>query len=76
MDYISRIIDNYDAKKEYSVEELDDFYAYSQKSKKYICCSNSTGDCWVEEFNTREAVDLYFYSDCPLEDIYKWDRGE
>jgi hypothetical protein len=70
--FIMKLIDKYTNNQKYTQEELDDFYILDD-SNVYICCSNQTGDCWVEQFYRLESVFLYFNSDTPIEDIYKYD---
>ena len=71
--FITKLIDKYADQIRYTEEEKGDFYTYLKGDEVYICCSNETGDCWIEEFTRIESVFLYFKSNTPIEDIYKYD---
>lgn len=60
---------------DYPDKELGKFYSYDITSNRFICCDNSTGDCFVEEYHSIIAVILYFnFTDIPIWDIAAIDK--
>lgn len=74
--YITRLVEKYTDGIPYEAKELNDFYTYLDGDEIYVCCCNSGGDCFMEEFQTLDAVKLYFKSDMDVEDIYNFDRNK
>ena len=77
-EYLSAIVEKFDIDKRkegYEDDELDNFYC-EEEDGSFTACFNETGDCWVENFKTLEAVDLYLNSDLSLEEILERDKTD
>jgi len=73
--FVNKLINKYDKSFKYSRDELVDCYAYDSKSKRYITCCNSSGDCFVEEFRKKSSVEDYFNNPSKsVSEIYRDDR--
>lgn len=71
--YITNLINKYTKSIPFEQKELNNFYTYLDGDEIYICCCNSGGDCFIEEFQTLDAVKLYLKSDMDIEEIYAFD---
>lgn len=50
---ISKVIDSMTSQGKFG-EPHELMYFYDDKSKKYVGCDNTTGDAWIEDFDTYE----------------------
>lgn len=53
-------------------EEKNKFYAETPEGK-FTACDNTSGQCWVEDFNKFEAVEAYLEKDCDIDECNKID---
>ena len=49
---IEYLADKYNKGQQYTKGEMINCYAYDSKTKKYISCINSNGNCFIEEYNS------------------------
>ena len=54
-------------------EDFDLSTFWCKEGRKYIACFNTSGDCFIEEFFTKEACALYLLSKLGLEEINQID---
>ena len=49
---IEYLADKYSKGQRFTKDEKLNCYAYDKKSRKYISCINSNGDCFIDEYNS------------------------
>lgn len=73
--FIDMLVTKYDQEEGYTPEELKDCWEMSGTDpRKFIACVNSGGDCFIEEFYTRQACMLYLLDlELSLDEIVSFD---
>jgi len=58
LSYINFLLNKYERKQHFKFEECNLFYAINEKGI-YVVCDNTTGKCFIEDFKTILAVNLF-----------------